>query len=899
MTRSHRRVVATVFVLVVATVGAAGVPAPVSAAATGVSATAVTPSTVTVGDATTLSFSATVEGVDTSDGTSGASVTLSFPDTVDLSGATATNVVVGPNATSAAGTVDTDAGTVTVTWDDDTGVSDERLSLQVDVVDAVVTRTGESALSVDVDADAASGAELTAAVDPLTAVAPNSDRSVSETPATVYLGEQDVDVTRLDGVAPGGSSQQFYGANGNAEGTTARTADTLAVDVTAANGFVTGGYASSPAGDTVLSVVNPRVTDVALSPGATSSSVDVADGSIPRDTTQLTVSADYNFAAAENLTVTVEDEDGLDVTPQLTDAPTITTTGGSVTLDVSGLDAGSYNVTVEGADDLDNASRTVSVRLRDAEKVLSLSKTRVTRGESSIVSIAGAPGDVRYVRVDAEALREETVVNTPTARAVFDDTEAVQTIGADADAGVVYAVVTLDDDGLADVRLQTEPFAVGSVDVELTTGLDGPVEDDATLEVTERALTVDALPTTAVGESVTVSGTAAESDRVKLYAAVAGSYRPLYETDGLAEVDVDSDGTWEVDVDTSRVVDIPGVYRVVAVGDADTMGSTESVDSETLRGFDVRGSASLTTVEGGLSLDSSRDTIAATGTDEFTLSGTAAGQSDRLRLYHVGPRGETDLTLVDERDGAFETEVSGVDPRGTHTYLVVGAGRDGQYAHAPDEPTVDALLSGRETPTAAVEIIRDAYTGAGVDDRVAVVAVQAVDEGLTISMPGAQVAPTAVAVTGQSTNEDGSTVVVELSGANVTRFAEASVTNGTWNATLDLSDVPTGTYQLSAETATVRESRRLTVTTTGGASSTSGSTGTPSEEVAETTATDTPSDAPPTETTKTTEPVEQTGATGGQSTTDTQLPGFGGGSVLGALTLVVAALVALTRRATE
>lgn len=880
-----RRTVATLFVLVVAaTVGTFGAAGPASGAATGVSGATVTPSTVSTGEAATVSVSMTVDGVDTSDATTGGSVTLSFPDAADLVEARATNVAVGPNASGESGTVDAEAGTVTVTWDDEGGVSSERLSVSVDVEGVVVGRTGDAAVTAAVDADRSGSAEVTTTAGTVTAVASGSDRSVTATPGTVYLGERDVDLTGLSAVNAAGSAQRFYGVSGDAEGSPARVDDTLAADVTAANGFTTGGYAAPTSGDTVVNVVRPRVTDVTLSPGATPSSVDVANGSIPRDTTRLTVTAERNFADAENATVVVEDEAGLDVTAQLTDSPTFTTADGSVTLDVSALDAGTYDVTVEGADDLDDASRTVSVRVRDAEKVVSLSRTRVVRGESSIVSVAGAPGDVRYVRVSADALREGAVLNSPTARAVFDDTEAVQTVGADADAGVVYAVVSLDDDGLADVRLQTTRLGTGVVDVELAASVDGAVEDDTTLEVTERTLSVDEVRTTAVGESVTVSGTAAESDRVKLYASVDGSYVPLYAEDGLAETDVEGDGTWEVDVDTARVVDLPATYRVVAVADpgASRLGSTATLDSETLRSLDVRGSASLTTVEGALSLSSSRTTIAATGEDAFTLSGTAVGQSDELRLYHVGPRGETDLTLVDERDGAFEYEIAGVDLRGTHTYLLVGVGRDGEYAHAPetDDPTAGTLVSGDETPSAAVAKVRDAYTGAGSDDPIAVVEVGAADETLSVSAP-ARVDRETVSVSGRSTSEDGTTVFVELRrGDTTTSTAEASVTNGTWNATLDVGGVEPGTYRLLAETPSTRASQAVVVraatatprtTTAASEQQTSDGAQTASEAAASGMAATSPQSTAATE----------------QSTTDTRLPGFGVGAVVGALALVV------------
>jgi hypothetical protein len=883
---NRRGLVAASLVVSLAVVLAGVIPAPTGAAATDTEGTAVSPSTVPTGESTALSFDANVTGVDTSDGTTGATVTFRLPDSVDLSSATVSGVSVTPNATGVSATVGAEGRVVSVTWSDDGGSGTETLSVAVDLTDAVVTRSGSTDVTASVDADASGDAELNRPVGSVTAVAADSDRSVAGDSATLYLGERDVDVTGLTGANPAGASQQFYGVAAGAEGVFASADDTLGVDVTVANGFEPGSYVlSSTDGEPRVTVSRPNVTGVTLYSGGSASGADVTNGSVPRGTAQVTVAVEYTFDGAENATVSVVDEDDLDVTAQLADSPTVTTSGGAVTLDVRSLDAGRYEVIAEGADDLDGASETVSLRVRDPEKAISLSRTRVVRGDSSVVSVAGAPGDVRYVRIHESALRRGTTTSVPTARAVFDDTEQVQTVGADAAPGYVYAVVALDDDGFADVRLRTDRLETGTA-----------AEDEVSLGVSARTLSVAPLGPTAVGETVTVSGTAPESDHVKLYAAVGDAYVPL-SADAtartLAESDVGSDGAWTTDVDTSAVVDLPGAYRLVAVGDPGSarLGSTEPIGAETLRTLEPRDATTFTTVEGALSLAASRTTIAATGSDEFDLSGAAVGQSE-LRLYRVGPRGDVEARTVDPSADTFTETIDGLEIRGDHTFVVVGDGRDGRYAHADGAgPSVDDLFSGRETRATALAKLDDVYTGAGADDPIARVDVTATEPTLSVLVPSEDpiTSPTTT-VSGRSTSEDGSIVVVELIGSAGTavRSEESPVSNGSWNATLDLTGVPPGSYRLVVDDG--RASDSLTVTLARWTPSATPSTTRSTSVEGEPTATDVSSEL----LTTTTSPSPAT--TAEADATTTRFPGFGPSGAVAAAVIVLVVLALRSRR---
>ena len=871
-------------VVVGTVVGLGATPAAGAAAALGTPS--VTPTTVDTGSETTLSLAVDVTDVDTSDGTTGASVTFDLSSAVDLSGATVSSVSVTPNATDVAASSDADAHTITVRWDDDGGVVDEDLTVEVTIDGAVAEQTGTTDVFASADADASGGVEVTSSAGQLVAAAPTSDRSITTTPGTLYLGEQDVDITGLPGASPAGTSQQFYGVGGEAEGTSAEATDALAVDVVASNLFVTGSYSlSAGSEDSDLVVVSPQVTDLTLYAGTSVADTDVTNQSVPRGTETLTLEPEFNFDDSEGVEISVEDDDGLDITSQVTTTSVVSTSGGTLAVDVADLPVGEYQVTAEGADDLDRASDTVSFEIRDREKAVTLSKTRVVRGERTVVSVAGAPGDIRYLRLSGDALRAGTLLNPATAREVFERTSQVQSVSADSDANYLYAVVALDSDGISEARIRTDRLRTESIDVELATEIDAAAEDEVTLDVRERTVTVDSVPATAVGETVTVSGTAPQSDQVKLYATVDQTYVPLYEdADGgtLAEPTVQGDGSWRVDVDTSAVVDIPGTYRLVAVGDPGSarLGSDTTLDADTFDELEPRGSTTLRTGDGALSLRTSRTTIAATGTDEFTLSGTAVGQEDDLRLYHIGPRGDVDARSVDVADGTFEEQVDGVDNRGVHTYLAVAAGRDGTYAYAPgDDPSVDSLLSGAETPEAARATLEDAYTGAGSDDRLERVTVTASDASLTVATPAEDAAVTGetLTVAGDSNREDETAVFVELrDGPDAVTVARTSVTNGTWTASVDLADLSVGTYQLVVETDSERLSRPVTVSETATATSATAT------ETDSTTPTETVT-ATPTETVTAT-PMATASSSG---TTSTEFPGLGVVSAVAALLAIV------------
>jgi len=105
-----------------------------------------------------------------------------------------------------------------------------------------------------------------------------------------------------------------------------------------------------------LIVVQPRVTDFDV---RNERGVDIAGDTVEAsDFEEVTITAEYNFAEADRLDVTVENPDGVD----LAGNSRITTSGGSVTVDTSSAIPGTYRISVEGSDIEDGrASTTVTV----------------------------------------------------------------------------------------------------------------------------------------------------------------------------------------------------------------------------------------------------------------------------------------------------------------------------------------------------------------------------------------------------------------------------------------------------------------------------------------------------------------------------------------------------------
>lgn len=190
------------------------------------------------------------------------------------------------------------------------------------------------------------------------AVATPRDQPDTTPPVRVFVGET-IDVSAV-GLTGGGSigsdSVTLIGVGGDAEGRSETFSDPTDADF---GGFEPGSYdATADDDERPEFVVNePRVTSVVIT---NQNGANVTNAWEPTGES-LTVTAEYSFDEADRLDLTVESPDGLDVTESVASGDRITTSGGSVTVDLSEQDEGTFRFTVEGSD-LDRAKQTVTVR---------------------------------------------------------------------------------------------------------------------------------------------------------------------------------------------------------------------------------------------------------------------------------------------------------------------------------------------------------------------------------------------------------------------------------------------------------------------------------------------------------------------------------------------------------
>ncbi|WP_318569365.1 hypothetical protein [Salinigranum marinum] len=188
--------------------------------------------------------------------------------------------------------------------------------------------------------------------------APRGQPVDTEPPVRVFVGETlNVSAVELTGggtVGPG--SVTLVGVAGDADGTIEDLGESTDADFA---GLPTGAYDVQVDGDdrADFSVVEPRVTEVVV---RNQNGANVTNGWEPTGE-RLTVTVEYNFDAADRLDLTVDSPDGLDVTSAVASGDRFTTSGDSVTLDLSDEPEGTFRITVEGSD-LEDATQTVTVR---------------------------------------------------------------------------------------------------------------------------------------------------------------------------------------------------------------------------------------------------------------------------------------------------------------------------------------------------------------------------------------------------------------------------------------------------------------------------------------------------------------------------------------------------------
>ncbi|WP_280536828.1 HVO_2072 family ArtA-dependent S-layer glycoprotein [Halopenitus sp. POP-27] len=748
--------------------------------------------------------------------------------------------------------------------------------------------------------------------------------------AIVYQGEDDIDFTGVNDVA------QLQRTGGSDEGT--------ALEMPIPQDASTGSYEASNGFSTT--VATPRVTTLEVLNNGGS---DVAGGILTTDQDDAVVNAEYNYQSAEDIELTVEDENGLDVTDEIVVDEQSISGNGQFSIDPNAVDAGEYTFTVAGVDDLDfgSASDSVTVTISsDRSASLNLDSDEVVQGQNLQYTIENSPeGNYHAVTIDSNNFRDgitddqagnvfRNVGDTAETGVVADD-GTVNPNNADiADVDYTYAVVEIDD-GNGVGSIETQYLDDSSIDVDLypadanqvnadgeLTGdvTDNEADDDASFDVTEGEVSLDS-PSGAyvVGSEVDVNGTANEGvDEVAIYARNNNEFE-LVTIDGDRTVEVDSDNSFQEEgVVISQgtgggndIISLPGTYRlgVIDSADADIDGDNDVDDALSTSNFNSGVSSTTSISVTDTELDGSFTTIngqIASDDGQVDVEGTAPGK-DELVVAFVDSRGNAeayDVTV--DGDGTFDEEDLNIGSlsEGSLSAHIISSGRDGTF--------------GDDTATSASDfadlIVNDyaggASTGSQVRDRILANSVEdtasddlIVTENFRLAdgLTTIESATDPVALDGTLTVEgmtnrapEDNTITVELlneDGDSITIDSTDSwETDGQWSVELDLSeaDLETGTYTVESDDGDNTDRVDIEVV----------------EEVEEDTPADTPEDTP--EDTPADTPADTPEDTPADTPADTEepadttepseseTPGFG--AVVALVALVAAALLAVRRR---
>ena len=371
-----------------------------------------------------------------------------------------------------------------------------------------------------------------------------------------------------------------------------------------------------------VTVQEPRVTTLEVQNNGEN---DVSGGILESDQDDASVLVEYNYEEAENIELTVEDENGVDVTGEALDAgeadnknadspPADGSTDDGIVrfeLNPSNLDEGEYTFSVAGVEDFDSGDATQSVTTTisaDQTASLSLSEDEAVQGSDTTFTIENSPeGEFHPVVLDESEFRDGLSLDQ--AEDVF------RNVGDTAETGVAdsngpgandidnveyaYAIVEIDggngigsvetqflDDSSATVELYPSdgvtPIESHPANVVLTIDDGFETDDEEDIDVIEGSISISSPSNSYVtGSEVDLNGTANEGiDEVAIYARDNQDYE-LVTIDGDNVVQTEGDDSFEeTDIVLSgdnlgnNILSLPGTYRigVISAQDADANG---------------------------------------------------------------------------------------------------------------------------------------------------------------------------------------------------------------------------------------------------------------------------------------------------------------------------------------
>jgi hypothetical protein len=504
---------------------------------------------------------------------------------------------------------------------------------------------------------------------------PDASQNTAFSAPTVFLGEESVDLQELTGVAASSDVPlTLIGTAGEGSGSKVTIDNVASADVSNTNGFRAGtAYNASDNQDgySVLQVVKPQISDVTLHAGSSTTGPVVTGGSIRSNQDRITIESEWNFVNTENVAITIKDEAGREVQSQLTGSEVLTSSGDSVVFSgISELNEGTYTVTVEGRGDLTEVNSSVVFSIQDTETALARTPTAGPRGTDVVLRLTGTPNKFGLVKIDAEQLRSDPT--NETARRTFLTAGDLQYAAGvnrvyggstpTIDNDWIFGVVAFNEQGVANIRVNTETLSIGASDVQfneldsstqprassetVASGLNTSATGSVRLTINERQISITSAPNSvSLYEEFTIEGAARQSEHVKAYIRTDEEWVPLVDERGdFSESDVVDDGRWSVDIRVGGyAISNPGDYRIALIADpvddvgTDYLAKPTTVDPETYEEFDTKTTTAINITSSNsnnLVVDSSQPN--AYDTIQAAVDAAAPGERVEVRpgTYH-------------------------------------------------------------------------------------------------------------------------------------------------------------------------------------------------------------------------------------------------------------------------
>lgn len=295
--------------------------------------------------------------------------------------------------------------------------------------------------------------------------------------SVVFQGEDDLVFYRDNGNTL--SPATLEGTSGDARGIPLQIpiSEDAPKGAYAENGNVDGNYR--------VTVVEPRITTAEVQLDGVATEQVVATRATPDE---LSINATWNFAAAEDIEVTVEDPSGTDVTSRVVSNRILSGGTNSTGLDLSDEDPGEYTIIFEGTDNLDHSTVVQEYAIETTEDTLGLEAGIAEQGELLGYTVTGATNNAQYLVTISSANFSDGITTTQASQIFVNSDDTVETGVANEtstqgntieDVDYAYALVRADG-STGSGSINTEYLNSAPVEIDLFAAGEGPEGETTT-----------------------------------------------------------------------------------------------------------------------------------------------------------------------------------------------------------------------------------------------------------------------------------------------------------------------------------------------------------------------------------------------------------------------------------